>query len=264
VTNARYLRDVQYRDSSNLAARANLHARASTASEPWFVWLAETVEWPTAARVLEVGCGPGWLWEQARTAVPDDVTLTLTDLSLGMVREAVTRVGPHFPMVRGAVADAGRLPFVSASFDLVVANHMLYHVPDPSAAAKQLAGVLQRGGVLLAATNGPAHLREVDDMCAEVFGEREQRKYSDRFGAHNGAAMLAPHFASVEWRAHDGDLVSTDPDDVLAYMRSYPPGDRATDAELDRLRTKIRGRFAAGDGALRITRQTGVFVCRLA
>jgi hypothetical protein len=124
--------------------------------------------------------------------------------------------------------------------------------------------VLHRSGALLAATNGPAHLREVDDLGAEVFGERAQRKYSERFGAHNGAAMLAPHFASVEWNAHHGDLVCTDPDDVLAYVRSYPPGDRASGTELDRLRTVVEERFAAGDGALRITRETGVFVCRLA
>jgi SAM-dependent methyltransferase len=263
MTSERYLRDVQYRDSSNLAARANLHARYSTAPVPWFSWVARQVTWPRAASVLEVGCGPGWLWEQARTDLPDDAVVTLSDLSSGMLREALTRVSPYFHAVRGAAVDADRLPFVDASFDVVLANHMLYHVPEPARAVRELARVLRRSGMLAAATNGPTHMREVDEITADVFGEPEPRKYSDRFGAHNGAAMLDAHFDDVEWRSYHDDLVCTDPDDVLAYVLSYPPGDRADDAARERLRAAIVARFGA-NGAMRITRESGAFVCRVA
>ena len=48
------------------------------------------------------------------------------------------------------------------------------------------------------------------------------------------APILGAHFASVEWRSYDGDLVCTNADDVLAYLVSLPPGERATDDELQR------------------------------
>jgi ubiquinone/menaquinone biosynthesis C-methylase UbiE len=263
MTSGRYLREVQYRDSSNLAARANLHARYSTAAVPWFSWVARQVTWSHTARVLEVGCGPGWLWEQARADLPDELVVTLTDLSSGMLGEALTRVSPYFHAVHGAAVDAGCLPFAEASFDVVLANHMLYHVAQPALAVRELARVSRHSGTLVAATNGPAHMREIDQVTAEVFGEREQRKYSDRFGAHNGAQLLETQFDRVEWRSYHDDLVCTDPDDVLAYVLSYPPGDQADDAARERLRAVISARFAA-QGAMRITRESGAFVCHTA
>ena len=83
-----YFRDVQYRDSSKLTARANLHALRDRLHA---VVLVDRPADRVArdAVVLKVGCGPGWLWEQARHGVSADLELTLTDLSVGMVGEAV-------------------------------------------------------------------------------------------------------------------------------------------------------------------------------
>jgi SAM-dependent methyltransferase len=257
-----YFRDVQYRDSSKLTARANLHARYGTAATPWFSWIVQQIEWRRDAVVLEVGCGPGWLWEQARHGVSADLELTLTDLSVGMVGEAVERVRASFGAVDGAVVNAQSLPFAEESFDVVVANHMLYHVPDPTQAVEELARVLRSDGVLVASTNGPSHLRELDEISGEVFGPRRTPRYMEAFGSHNGKAILNAHFATVEWRGYDGDLVCTNADDVLAYLVSLPPGERATDAELQQLHDVLTDRFAANDGKLSVTKETGAFVCR--
>ena len=186
-----YFHDVQYRDSSKLTARANLHSRYGTAPTPWFSWLVQQIAWRRDAVVLEVGCGPGWIWEQARHGVPGDLQLMLTDLSIGMVSEAVERTRASFGEVDGAVVDAQCLPFADQTFDVVVANHMLYHVPDPAVAVSELRRVLRDDGVLLASTNGPSHLRELDEISSEVFGPRRLPRYMEAFGAQNGAEILA-------------------------------------------------------------------------
>ncbi len=56
-----YLREVQYADSGNLAARANLHVKYRTGPKAGFPWLASQIDWPASGEVLEVGCGPGWM-----------------------------------------------------------------------------------------------------------------------------------------------------------------------------------------------------------
>jgi len=264
VSDLAYFRDVQYRDSSKLAARANLHKRYTTAPVPWHEWVTRLVPWAPEDRVLEVGCGPGWLWEEARRAVPRGLRLTLADLSVGMVTEALARVRPLIPAATGAVANAESLPFVGGSFGVVVANHMLYHVPDRARAVAEFARVLADGGVLLAATNGPSHLHELDEIVAEIFGARPRRRYTERFGAHNGAELLGTRFGSVRWYDYVDDLVCTNPDDLLAYVVSAPPGERATDDEILRLRDAITSRLDAAGGALRLTRESGAFVCRVA
>src|SRR4029434_4014745 len=90
-----YLREVQYRDSTRLAARARLHVKYGTARGAWFPWVATQIDWPAGAagstwcatqidwpagaRVLEVGCGAGWLWAEASAHLPGGLRLTLTD-----------------------------------------------------------------------------------------------------------------------------------------------------------------------------------------
>ena len=123
---------------------------------------------------------------------------------------------------------------------------MLYHVPDPAQAVAELRRVVQDDGVLIAATNGPSHLRELDEISSEVFGPRTGPRPHEAFGAHNGSGILGEHFASVEWCSYDGDLVCTNADDVLAYLVSFPPGERANDDELQRLGDAVRASVDGG------------------
>ena len=129
-----YLRDIEYATPANLDARANLHRKYGRGD--WYPWLAAQIHWPLGARVLEVGCGPGWFWEAAAPHLPGALQITLTDLSEGMVTAARQRVGAANAgwRVEAGQADAANLAFADESFDVVVASHMLYHVPVPQQA----------------------------------------------------------------------------------------------------------------------------------
>lgn len=258
-----YLREVQYRDSSRLAARARLHVKYGMAPVAWFPWVATQIAWPLGARVLEVGCGAGWLWAEASAHLRSGLYLTLTDLSPGMVAEAVARVGGlgRHRRVDGCIADAQVLPFASASFEVVVANHMLYHVPDPRVAVAELARVVRPDGVLMATTVGGDHLRELAEIRAEVFGGPRVLATVDTFGIVVGEPMLRGCFADVEWRHYDDWLDCTDPDDVLAFLASTPPVEDASQDDRRRVVEAVHRRFVAGGGRMRISKETGVFVC---
>jgi SAM-dependent methyltransferase len=258
-----YLRDVQYRDSSRLAARASLHVKYGTAPVAWFPWVATQISWPVGARVLEVGCGAGWLWAEASAHLPSGLHLTLTDLSPGMVAEALARVGGlgRHRRVDGRVADAQALPFAAASFDIVVANHMLYHVPDPRLAVSELARVVRPAGVLMAGTVGATHLRELDEICTEVFDQPRVSATVANFGVEVGGPMLRRCFVDVEWRHYDDCLDCTDPDDVLAFLASTPPVEGASHEQRRRVVEAVHRRFVAGGGRMQISKETGIFVC---
>jgi ubiquinone/menaquinone biosynthesis C-methylase UbiE len=72
--------------------------------------------------------------------------------------------------VAGEVADASALPFHEASFDAVLASHMLYHLPDPRDGVAEIARVLRPEGTAIVATNGMANMRELFDLRRRVFG----------------------------------------------------------------------------------------------
>lgn len=54
-------------------------------------------------------------------------------------------------------ADATALPLRSASADLALAMHMLYHVPDPLDAVRELRRVTGPGGTAVVGLNGAGH-----------------------------------------------------------------------------------------------------------
>jgi SAM-dependent methyltransferase len=258
-----YLRKVQYRDSSRLAARASLHVKYGTAPVGFFPWWCRQVDWRRGARVLDVGCGPGWLWAEATAYLPRNLDLTLLDLSEGMIREASTRLHGrgHHRRAGGLVGDAHALPLVSGSFDVVAANYVLHHMAEPAVAVAELARALRPTGVMVVAANGATHLQELRELAVEAFGIGIEPP-RPRLGLDAAGAALRACFADVAWRPYDDRLVCRDPDDVLAYLVSVPP---AEDADLDqrqKLLELVWSRFADGGGVLEVTKETGVFVCR--
>jgi SAM-dependent methyltransferase len=257
-----YLREVQYKDPSHLAARADLHTKYSSAAVAWVPWLLAQIDWAGRRDVLEVGCGPGWLWAEG-AGLPAGLRLTLTDLSPGMVEVARRRVGGlSGQLVEARVADAQALPFVAESFDLVVANHMLYHAPDPEKAVAELARVLRPGGLLMAASNGPRSMDELWQIRSEVFGGPPRSVNTERFGSVSGLAILRRFFSQVEWREYEDTLRCPAAEDVVAYLTSSAPGLEANAAQLRDLRRAVQRRIEAGAGVLVVSKESGVFLAR--
>lgn len=90
-----YLREVQYRDDTNLNARAALHERFSGDPVGLQRWIFDQLELPSRAWVLEVGCGPGNLWVANLASIARGWRIVLSDLSPRMVEAAHRRLGSH-------------------------------------------------------------------------------------------------------------------------------------------------------------------------
>jgi SAM-dependent methyltransferase len=253
-----YLRDQQYGDTSRLDARSSLHQRFSTSKVTIAQFEAALVDWHHDDRVLECGAGTGRFW--TNDATPKSIHLTVTDLSPAMVAAAADSAARNgFTSVTPRECDVQGLPFPSDSFDVVVANHMLYHVPDPDLAISELARVMAPAGVVIVATNGYGHMAALNEAIAAVFGGHAEGLY-EVFGIESGEARLRAQFRTIAWHAFDNDLVVTDLDAALAYCLSYPPGEDATPDEAAQLRDALAQRFV--DGVLTVRTRAGVFVCR--
>ena len=94
-------------------------------------------------RVLDVGCGPGNL---AAAAAGRGASVVGADLSPVMVALAQSR----HPNLEFHQADAERLPFSDDTFDAVLANLLIPHLPRPEVGLAELVRVLKPGGRLAA------------------------------------------------------------------------------------------------------------------
>jgi len=263
IDDADYLRHEQYRDGGNLSARVALHRRFSVNQTGWFPWIFDRVAVPDEARILDLGCGTGEFWLQNRGRIPRHWDVTLSDLSSGMVRETRTRtrLGEAGIAARWCTADAQALPFPDATFDAVVAAHMLYHVPDRERAFAEIKRVLRPGGLLVATTVGIGHLRELDALASRLSPETAMDDVADRFGLENGAGQLRPWFADVEREDYPDALDVTEVEPVVAYLMSMTLEISPDDARVADLREELE-QIIARDGAFRVTKLSGLFRCR--
>jgi ubiquinone/menaquinone biosynthesis C-methylase UbiE len=179
----------QYADDRNLRARQRFWRHQS----PYFDivgWVLQLAMLSPAMRVLDAGCGNG---EYLRALAGIPVRAAGCDLSMGMLRAA-----GHPALVN---ADVAALPFRDGEFDAVLAVHMLYHVPDRQATARELRRVLASGGACVAVTNGGRELgalrRLTEHAVRRATPGWRMRPATHAFTAENGAAQLSMAFRSV-------------------------------------------------------------------
>ncbi|MBX5185289.1 class I SAM-dependent methyltransferase [Rhizobium sp. NZLR5] len=253
---------VQYGDSGKLAARARLHTEYTIAETGWFPWVAAHLPLKPGDRVLDVGCGPAWFWAATAGLLPEDLQLTLADLSPGMVDEAAARCGAlPFGSVQGRQADAAALPFEDGAFDLVIAMHMLYHLPDPAAGIAEMSRVLKPGGFLAVTTNGIGNMREIYQLTT-VFGSAPTDPAAEAFGYDAAEGIMRSQFTNVAMSQYPASMRITEPEDVFLALTSYPPGEGADEPQLSRFRQAIADAFRQGSGALDVSKETGLFLSK--
>ena len=167
------------------------------------------------------------------------------------------------------VADIQELPFDDATFDLVVANHMLYHVPDLTKALQEVVRVLKVNGRFCAVTNGATHMQELKLLRADMLRYVNLPVDNNRlfaqlpFRLENGAALLQPWFRQVQFVPFEDSLEVNEVAPLIDYAFSADEY-RAilTDERLSKIRQYVADRMTAVGGSIHITKSVGMFVAR--
>ena len=197
-----------------------LHQKFSTNPQGWSNWVFDQLlQLPDNANILELGCGSGVLWKETSQRVPAGWTITLSDLSDGMLDSTwrnLVITGRSFKFER---IDAQSIPYADGTFDAVIANHMLYHVPDRRRALKEVRRVLKDKGILFASTLGKNHMREMWDLLERV-GSVKRYMVTSAFTLENGKEQVQEFFPHVELSHYSDNLRVTDVSAMMAYIRS--------------------------------------------
>ena len=222
INDQTYLCSEQYKDSSNLDARIRLHVEFSTNKYGWFRWVFDQYEIAPTAKILELGCGPGDLWIENMNRIPAGWDVTLSDFSPGMLEKAQEKLKDQAHPFHFEVIDAQSIPYETDHFDVVIANHFLYHVPNRPKAISEIRRVLKPGGPLYTTTVGKDHLRELPDLVAHFVPEASHflRNSEIPFTLTDGADQLKVYFSDVQMQQYQDELRVTDVDILVDYIFS--------------------------------------------
>lgn len=187
----------------------------------------------TLGRVLDVGCGTGYLGLGLAVAGRVD-ELHLVDLSPGMLERATVNarsLGVHSEVVR---ASAASLPYPDATFDAVVSRGVLHHLHDVPTALREWRRVVRPGGPVLALSEPTPWADRLGGASARAAlgGLRLARRAARLVGR-----PLSAHDDRVQVEVEFWDLVA-----MAANLHTFTPDElRTLGRECGFASTGVRG-----------------------
>lgn len=253
-----YLREEQYRDSSRLNARYRLHARFSQNPNPLHKWLFSKIGEQERLSILDLGCGPGYLWINNIDKIPAQWKIVLSDISPQMLHESRERI---LRTMDYTMMDIQALPFARMRFDVIVASFVLHHIPQLEQSIIDIRKRLTGKGELLAVTSGEAHMGELKTWMS-TFGIESGNWIADsKFTLQNGTGILSEYFDRIEVLEYVDSLCIPSVDPIMDYVISGISDEdlHSFQPNLAELRRFLE-RYLEKDGDIRITKETGLFV----
>jgi len=205
----------EYASEERLATRNATYSALVTGTNPEKLTF-DLVAARAPQDVLEAGCGMGELAERiGRETAARVQALDISERMVDLTRERGVDV---------VLGDVQQLPYEDDAFDVVVANWVLYHVPDLARGVGELARVLRPDGLLIATTVGPEHMVEL----WALIGDAPTSGLS--FDHDNGAAILGERFGKVERREANGTVVFPDREAMRKFVAATTTRSHLADA----------------------------------
>ena len=245
----------QYGTADKLNTRISIHAKYSVNKQGFGNWITEHYRFPEHASVLELGCGTGDMWKGKRDLAAICGRLILSDFSAGMLDQAKETL-KDMSGIEYRVVDVQAIPYPDQSFDAVIANMMLYHVPDLGKGLSEVRRVLKDGGVFYCATYGENGMME---YIGSLFsGYDVQTAVNANFTLQNGKEKLSPFFPEVDRDLYEDALLVTDVEDLVDYIFSLSGMTDLRKLPRETVR-EVLSRHMAG-GVLRVPKEYGMFI----
>ena len=247
----------QYAEPKGLDIRLTFHEKYSTNRQGYGAWLVSNYDIRDGGTVLEIGCGTGSIWLGREDIVSRCRKLVLTDLSEGMLETAKKNLGERVN-IEYQKMDIQDLPFMNGTFDVVIANSMLYHVPDIKKGLQEVRRVLKKGGVFYCSTYGEHNFTDSLEEWFKTVGE--DFKPNHNFTLQNGKEKLGRFFEDITSIVYEDSLHVTEADDLVDYLRSLASFKAVIDLPVQKIRDILKQHTA--DGVIDLPKEYGMFICR--
>ena len=245
----------QYAISTNLNTRISIHNKYSTNKQGFGNWIFSHYEISDGARVLELGCGTGSMWKGQEGLIKKCSELVLSDFSEAMVETTKNAIG-ELPNAAYRKIDIQNIPYEAATFDVVIANMMLYHVPDLSKGLSEVRRVLKQNGKFYCATYGEHGIVEYLSKLLGDYGVEDN--VNKNFTLQNGEKILSSVFEKVERKDYEDSLAVTNIEDLVDYIYSLPSMLSLSNESREKIQTCLQSHMV--NGILSVPKEYGMFI----
>lgn len=260
ITNIESRVKEQYKSDKNLNIRSNLHSYNINKID-FDKWCFDQINFPSNARVLELGCGTGKFWLKNKENIDKSLDITLSDFSKSMIKIAKDKLKEVDYKFKYEEINMENIPYEDNSFDVVIAEHMIYFAPNVEKALSEIRRVLKKGGVLYASANSCETMAELNKLVEKFDSSLgiDNNGYSTRFELENGEGILKEHFNKVEIEILEGKIIVNQAEPVVSYKASTIQGSSILVGEKKKEFTKYLEEYIEKNGDISITTKTCMF-----
>jgi ubiquinone/menaquinone biosynthesis C-methylase UbiE len=261
------LNKAQYETAKNFNSRVYLNGRFRTNPEAWHHWIFKHLPAAENLKVLELGCGTGLFWLLNSGSIPESWQVTLSDYSPGMLDSARQNLrDTGFPF-HFEIVNAEDLRYQDGHFDVIIANLMLYHVPDRTKALLGISRILKASGSFYASTFGRMDMFELNLILYRylIWIGKAKPVRENPFSLENGYAQLKPYFSKIQLLNYEDHLEISEVEPIIDYylsLNNIVDGFvLLEDGDIDGFRKVLREELER-DPFIRVTKDRGLFCCR--
>lgn len=253
----------QYKNSTNIDIRIRLHEKYSMNPLTWFEWLYQNYHIKSHMNILEVGCGNGKLWNMNKEHIPNDSQIIISDISQGMINDAKNNL-KDIKNISYNCFDCHHIPYDDHSFDIVIANHVMFYLKDIHSVLKEIKRVLKPSGYFYCSTYGKNHMKEITTLVKEYDSRITLSNVNlyDIFGLENGYEILHEVFGNVEMKIYDDYLLVDNMDDIANYILSCHGNQTEYISKNYDAFKKYLDRKLKNNSSFKITKDAGLFICK--
>lgn len=246
----------QYKNSNNLNKRISIHEKYSTNKLGFGNWIVSKYEILPNYRVLELGCGTGDMWVNHLDILENGSNLVLTDFSEGMLESAREKLKNN-ENIDFKIVDIQNIPFDDESFDIVIANMMIHHVPNLNKSLSEVLRVLKPGGKFYSATFGKHGIAEYIENTFKKFDITGTQ--NNVFTLQNGAYKLSNFFKNIKKFNYEDSLKIIDLDEFIEYIYSLPSITNIDNIEYNAIKEILESKKE--NNILNVPKEYGLFIC---
>ena len=247
----------QYSTPDKLNTRISIHSKYSTNKQGFGNWIVSHYQIREGMSVLELGCGTGDMWAGKNEIISRCSRFVLSDFSEGMLNKAketlCSQEGIEFRVI-----DIQDIPFAQNEFDIIIANMMLYHVPDLQKGLREVRRTLKENGVFYCATYGENGMMEY--ICSLFADYQVQNHVNDNFTLQNGEEKLRSVFSDVQRLLYEDSLEVTSVEDIVDYIYSLTGMTDLRKLSRSEVRSVLEKNMR--DGILYVPKEYGMFIAR--
>jgi ubiquinone/menaquinone biosynthesis C-methylase UbiE len=119
------------------------------------------------------------------------------------------------------IIDAEKIPYPDQSFDVILACHMLYHIPNINKALTEITRVIKPNGRFISTTVSRNHIKELTDFLHQFNLDIEMKnELFSEFRNETGKEILEPFFNEIEFFEYINPVNISSIEPLIKYIES--------------------------------------------